>query len=194
MAAFISACFLLFEKGRPYLSQLGITDIADLKNGFSTSNAMLVLLVCVTFMISLCLWQTDRFQCAFFESLYDLTKNGIPLEKSVMLASSGLKWGKRKALLILEQIRTGTSFTDTCRESGLFDSLTDSWLCYGEETGENAEAFLAISKHYSSRQNQRKEYLLHLMEPLGNGIAGIYIMAVMITVALPVLKNLLTAF
>lgn len=183
--------FVLLHETPRFLMYTNFQNYPQLKTAMKTATAALFLIISVISALLVFIRNREAFQSAFFKNIQIFTSSGLPMDKALRLTTSSLHKGKKKALLILEKVRKGDSFYDACKDSNYFDSLTETWLCYGEESGDCKEAFVVISKHYAEKQKKQNETIQALMEPLGNTVAGLYLLVIMTQVALPVLKELI---
>ena len=98
----------------------------------------------------------------FFESLYELTKSGIPLLKSMEIVNT-----KNKAMVqeVKEKLNNGELLSKSLSDTGLFSDTTISIIKTGEISGNFDLCFEKLYKYFERMNETRKNIMTSLFYP-----------------------------
>ena len=98
----------------------------------------------------------------FFESLYELTKSGIPLLKSMDIVNT-----KNKSMVeeVKNQLNNGELLSKALSDTGLFSDTALSIIKTGEWTGNFDLCFEKLYKYYERMTETRKNIITSLFYP-----------------------------
>ena len=139
--------------------------------------------------------ENTMFLASFSRNLYIMIKSGVPLMKSIDIASEINGDENVKELLIVSRryLMNGNSISKSLEMSGLFPKMFISMLKAGEEGGLIEESLKNINSFYENELDIKIDRIIRLVEPLLTVLCGIVIGTIVIAIVLPMF-DIVSAF
>lgn len=109
----------------------------------------------------------ERFHVQFLETLANLTKNGLPLNKALELtrAATANRFFRTKLDTVMNSISDGVGLSKSIDQAGDFPSLMIDMIAVGEETGDLSGSLERTAIRFDRELNKRVDRMSAIIQP-----------------------------
>lgn len=136
--------------------------------------------------------ETKNLAVHYSKSVASLLKSGMIYSSAVEFSNTLVKntMHNEKFKKVKDDILKGEDFDFTIQEFGIYSTFSSKMLCIGNETGTLDEAFLEVSEMLKAELEEDVDRLQRIFEPIAMLILGGIVIAILISVALPMINIL----
>jgi type II secretory pathway component PulF len=119
-----------------------------------------------------------------------LLSSGVPITSSLEISTSIVENQILKSEIqeFKEHISSGTSFSDSLKESEFFPEFVTNIVAIGEETGRLDQALLRIADDYEKELEKTLNVLTRMLEPIVILVMGLIVGFIVLSMLLPIFQ------
>ncbi len=130
----------------------------------------------------------DKIVALFTEQMRILLSAGLAIVNSLEITSKHTNSLVLRNAIIssIEAIQAGATISEALRQHNIFPNLVIRLIDTGEKTGKLEEQLAFLSQHFTERLDDKSQKLAKLFEPLSIAILGLFFLAVIVSLMLPI--------